>query len=450
MKFPEKLYRLAALFHDHGYQCFLVGGAVRDKLLGRQLSDFDIATDAMPHEVKRIFPKTIPTGIKHGTVTVLFLNKTFEVTTFRIDGDYSDKRRPDAISYTSSIYEDLKRRDFSINAIAYDLHTRKIVDPHHGTRDLKKKVIRAIGNPVERFNEDALRLLRACRFAAQLDFNIEPRTKSSMTGLAANITAISYERIRDELIKIVCSLHPAMGFELMKETGLLVYVLPELDACRGIEQGELHCFDVYYHSLYSCEAAPQDNLPVRIAALLHDIGKSRTQVRNENGEIRFYRHEKVSADMAREITARLRFSNNEIKKISHLILHHMFSYDPEWTDAAVRRFLTRVGIDHIADIIMLRRADQAGMCRRKFISKNIADFKKRIEAILAQDHALTLSDLAINGDDIINGLSIHPGPVVGTILAYLLEAVIEDPELNSRSRLLAIALRFYEDRLRKK
>jgi tRNA nucleotidyltransferase (CCA-adding enzyme) len=447
MKISKQIYLLADIFHKHGYQCFLVGGAVRDMLLGRKLYDFDIATDALPHDVKKIFQITIPTGIKHGTVTVLFNNKSFEVTTFRIDGDYTDMRRPDTILYTSSILKDLERRDFTINAIAYNLHNKNIIDPHKGMNDLKKKIIRAIGNADERFNEDALRLLRACRFAAQLDFSIDPETKNSMIALAGNIVNVSNERLRDEFKKIISSENPVIGFEIMKETGLLQYIFPELNNCIGIQQGALHCFDVYYHSIYTCEAAPHDNIPVRIAALFHDIGKAKTEVQNEAGEIRFYRHEQISARMAEEITQRLRFSNNEIKKITHLILHHMFSYDNSWSDAAVRRFIARVGIDHIADIISLRRADQIGMCRKDYISKNIIEFKKRIETILRENNATRLSDLAINGKDIMRYLSLSPGPVVGTILNYLLEAVIEDPELNTRDKLLEMATKFYEKRL---
>jgi tRNA nucleotidyltransferase (CCA-adding enzyme) len=447
MTFPKELLQIAKVFEQNNLQCFCVGGAVRDLLLKRLVTDFDIATDARPEEIRDLFKRTIPTGIKHGTVTILFGEHKFETTTFRIDGDYSDKRKPDSVVFTPSIEEDLKRRDFTINAIAYDLSKHKLFDPNHGQEDLKKKTIRAIGDPYSRFEEDALRLLRACRFAAQLDFTLEQKTFEAITGLSSNIKNVSQERIRDEFVKILKSDNPVSGFEYMKDSGLLAHVLPELDECRGINQRSLHCFDVYYHSLYTCEAAPKDNLILRLASLLHDIGKAKTLALNEDGEPTFYNHEKKSCEQSIEILKRLRFSTVEIKSVSHLILHHMFNYTSEWSDSAVRRFLNRVGADSVDDIIALRQADQAGACRKKYINGTLIEFQDRIDKVIEEKTAFTIADLAVNGKDIMILLDLKPGPIVGIILGYLLEAVLDDPEQNTKKRLLEIAGRFYNDRL---
>jgi tRNA nucleotidyltransferase (CCA-adding enzyme) len=448
MIFPRELLKFAEYFHKNNFQCFCVGGAVRDMLLGRRVTDFDIATDALPEDVQRIFRRTVPTGIKHGTVTVLFRDRQLEVTTFRTDGKYSDSRRPDSIAYTPSIEEDLKRRDFTINAIAYDLIHKRVLDPHDGKTDLKKKSIRAIGDPLERFNEDALRLLRACRFSSQLGFGIEANTEHAIAELRSTIGLVSSERIRDELTKTVVSDDPGRGIEYMRETGLLQEVLPELAASYGVEQRSLHCFDVYYHLLRTCEAAPK-NVILRFASLFHDIGKPQTLKTAESGDLIFYNHDKVSSEMAANIMKRLKFSTYEINRVSHLVLNHMFNYTEDWSDAAVRRFINRVGTDSIDDLITLRQADQAGTCGKKYISPNLLKLKERIESVLEANHAITIKDLAITGNDIMETLDIKPGPIVGSILDELLETVLDDPEQNTRDLLLVIASRFYKERILK-
>ncbi len=448
MKIPRITKKLASVFSAHGYQCYLVGGATRNIVLKRKIIDFDIATDARPEEVSRIFKRVIPTGIKHGTVTVLFQGKQFEVTTFRSEGEYLDGRRPSTVTFTPSIHEDLKRRDFTINAIAWDLINNRLLDPHNGRMDIKLKTIRAIGDPYERFREDGLRPLRACRLAAQLDFQVEKGTLAAIGRTLNTVDRVSQERIRDELERILKADQPSIAFKLMLETAILAGILPELAACREVEQRELHCFDVFHHSIYTADAAPQDNLVLRLAALLHDIGKAVTISTNDQGQLQFHGHEKSSALLACRITRRLKFPNLVTKRVTHLVRHHMFNYQEEWSDAAVRRFISRVKRENIPELLALRRADQIGRCRHWEISPALIDFEKRIEKVLAADQALTISDLKVDGREIISSLALAPGPQIGVILKFLLESVLEDPELNTRPALLRLAHGFYEERLK--
>ncbi|MBN1409995.1 MAG: HD domain-containing protein, partial [Spirochaetales bacterium] len=401
---------------------------------------------ALPSSVKKIFKRVIPTGLDHGTVTVLFKEHSYEVTTYRIEGEYSDARHPDEVQFSSSIYADLERRDFTINAIAYDLIKRKIVDPHSGIDDIKRKIIRAIGNPAERFKEDCLRTLRACRFAAQLDFSIDPGTMTGLINAAPGILAVSWERIRDEIIKTIQSGNPVLGFEMMRQSGLLKLILPELSSCENVAQRGYHSFDVYYHSLYCMEGAPRENLTVRLAALFHDIGKPPTMT-IKDGEARFYSHEKVSAEMAEKLLTRLKMPNKVIKDVSRLILHHMFNYDPSWADSAVRRLLSRVGIKHMGDLIELRRADQYGMGRKPVKSRELIELRTRISEILDKSHALSLKDLNINGKDLMETLGLPAGPKIGILLESLMEAVMDDPSMNERDKLLNLAKKLYETRI---
>ncbi len=444
---PASLEELARIFRQHGRQCYLVGGAIRDMLLGRRSTDYDIATDALPQEVQGMFPRVIPTGLKHGTVTVLFRGLRFEVTTFRIDRDYLDGRRPDSVVFTPSIEEDLRRRDFTINAIAYDLATRRLLDPHEGRADLHRHIIRAIGDPLERFREDGLRPVRACRFAAQFGFSVEPATFAAIPSSLDTVRKVSSERIREELVRLLGAPQPSQGFRLMASCGLLELLLPELAAGTGVEQRALHCFDVLEHSLRSCDAASPENLPVRLAALLHDIGKPGTLRREASGDLSFHGHERLSAELSGALLERLRFPNQLIQRTRHLVLHHMFNYTEQWSDAAVRRFVARVGEEHLADLLALRRADQVGTCGDASPSPALAAFSRRLEQVLAAGRALSLKDLVVNGQDLMRSLGLPPGPQIGVLLAQLLESVLEDPELNTREKLLAIAGSFYRERL---
>ena len=445
---PATLEELARVFLLHGRQCYLVGGAIRDMLLGRRSTDYDIATDALPQQVQAMFKRVIPTGIKHGTVTVLFRGVRFEVTTFRIDREYLDGRRPDTVVFTPSIEEDLRRRDFTVNAIAFDLSTRRLLDPHDGRGDLHRRLIRAIGDPLERFREDGLRPVRACRFAAQFRFEVEPTTFAAIPECLDTVRKVSCERIREEVVRLLAAPQPSLGFRLMASCGLLALLLPELQAGAGVQQRAMHCFDVLEHSLRSCDAAAPENLPVRLAALLHDIGKPGASRQEEDAVLSFHGHEKLSAELAVGLLTRLRFSNQLIQQTRHLVLHHMFNYIGQWSDAAVRRFIARVGEEHIPDLLALRRADQVGTCGDSSPSAALAAFSKRLEDVLAAARALTLKDLAVDGRDVMGALRLPPGPHIGVLLAHLLESVLEDPQLNRKESLLAIAGRFYEERLR--
>jgi tRNA nucleotidyltransferase (CCA-adding enzyme) len=450
MRIPRTVRELAGVFRDAGLQCHLVGGAVRDIMLGRAHTDFDIATDALPAQVTSLFRKVIPTGIKHGTVTVLYKGITFEVTTFRTETDYSDGRRPDVVAFAPSILDDLARRDFTINAMAYDLLSDRMNDPHQGKRDLARGLIRAIGDPAERFREDGLRPLRACRIAAQLSFSIEKETKDAIPGALDILARVSAERVRDELLKTLEAGVPSAGLFLMKDTGILHVVLPELMEGVDVTQGSLHCYDVFTHSLYACDAAPRESLLLRLAALLHDIGKPRVRSADADGRPTFYEHEKVSAAMTEQILIRLKLPNAVVKDVSHLVTHHMFNYQEEWSDAAVRRLIARVGEEKIGDIVALRRADQIGMCKEnaEVYPEGLARFADRVTATLKAGRAFTVRQMAVHGDDIMARLGLRPGPQVGIILAELLQAVLDDPSLDEKEKLLEIAEKFYKERLR--
>ena len=444
---PKLLKEFGSIFAAHGFTCHLVGGAVRDIVAGRPTTDYDFATDARPDEVMHLFARVIPTGMKHGTVTVLFHGLEMEVTTYRADGTYSDSRHPDSVRFTSSIDEDLKRRDFTINSMAVDLATFELLDPNGGRDDLKARIIRAIGDPVQRFSEDGLRLVRACRFAAQLQFTVDEKTKDGMSRSRDRIDRVSAERIQEELNKILASERPSIAFFLMDETGILERVLPELCEGKGIEQKGLHNFDVLAHSLYACDGAPRDRLELRLAALLHDIGKPRAHAIGPDGTPTFYGHDEISEAMARKILKRLRYSNAVESKVCHLIRHHMFHYEDNWTDSAVRRFVARVGLDAIDDLFLLRRADTYGTAGRYIDDVRLTEFRDHIDRTLHDDHALTLRDLAVSGEDLA-ALGVKRGPVMGALLKQLLETVLDDPSLNERFKLLEIAGRLYHSTLK--
>ncbi len=445
---PRILDELARHFDRAGFRCFLVGGALRNIALRGEPTDYDLATDARPEDVQRIFRRVIPTGIQHGTVTILYKGQQFEVTTFRTESTYSDSRRPDSVAFSTSIEEDLARRDFTINGMALDLVSREFFDPHKGLEDIKAKTVRAIGEPAERFGEDGLRVMRALRFATQLEFELAPATREAIPGALPALKQVSAERKRDELVKTVEAKHPARGILLMQETGVMSQLIPELAACDSMPQGEGVNRTVLTHSAYACEGAPRERLEIRLAALLHDVGKVDTYEEDEEVGMRFHGHDAVSAEHARTILSRLRFSNNVIDAVSHLVRHHMFGYDPtSWTDATVRRFISRVGAEYVGDLVLLRRADSYGKAGHAVRDRRLDALEEHVQEVLAADSALSVRDLAVNGNILHEAAGIPKGPLMGRTLEFLLESVLQDPSQNTRDKLVEIARNYYEQRL---
>jgi len=443
-RLQKPLYDFINIFHKKGYECYLVGGCVRDFLLGNETYDYDFATNARPEEVMSIFRKVVPTGIKHGTVTVLYGGMEFEVTTYRADGKYLDGRRPESVSFSDSLEEDVKRRDFTINGLAYDLLSNEIIDLVGGIEDLDKKIVRTIGNPIDRFSEDGLRTYRACRFAAKLDFIIEEETFRAIEKTLHVAEKISSERIRDELFKMLTADKPSKGFEYMRLSGLLKLAMPELDQCYSVEQNKFHAYDVYYHSIYSCDAAPKEKPLVRLAALLHDIGKVQTRKMSDEGDYSFYNHEVIGAKIAKRMMRRLKFSNSDIEVVCNLILNHMFHYTDDWSDGAVRRFMRKVGVENIPDLFDLREADRIGNGTRMGLPEPIKKLQDRIDAIIEAENAITVRDLKINGHIIMDRFGLKPGPVIGRILHDLLEMVLDNPEMNEEEILIQKAEEIYQ------
>lgn len=451
IKIPYELQKLNEIFSQNGFEAYLVGGAVRDVLLGKEASDWDVTTNAKPDQVMKIFNKVIPTGIDHGTVTVHFMKKEIEVTTFRTESDYSDGRHPDKVEYTGKIEEDLGRRDFTINAIAASLFDGKIVDPYGGQADIEKKIIRTVGNPSDRFMEDGLRPIRAIRFASKLNFSIEKYTYSEIfeKEIHKKIQSVSVERFRDEFMKIMSSPIPSVGLKLLEQTGLMALLLPEVMDCRGCIQKDdrgYHQFDVMDHNIYACDGAPIEKPFIRLAAFLHDVGKPAAKIqRTIDGLVinNFYNHEFYSSEITKKLMTRMKFSNAEILYVTHLIQNHMFHYESNWTDSAVRRFIIKIGKENLNDLIDLRLADMYGKYNQPVrlhdsqACKLLIELKDRVSALLEQDNALSLKDLKINGNDLI--LLGAKGRQIGIILNDLFQTVIDDPKMNTKEKLLEIS-----------
>jgi tRNA nucleotidyltransferase (CCA-adding enzyme) len=435
---PPGVLAIAQRLREAGGQAWIVGGAVRDLLLARPVTDWDLATDLVPEDVSPLFRRTVDVGVRFGTVRILQGGDEVEVTTFRRDGLYSDARRPDEVSFSRRLDEDLFRRDFTINALAWDPIDGRLEDPTGGRDDLEARLIRAVGDPEERFREDGLRLLRAVRIAAQLDFDLEPATYRALLLCAPRIEKISPERVREELDRLLLAPRPAAALSLLHETGLLRRILPELAGCYGVVQNQHHAYDVFHHTLAAVEAAPPSRRLVRLAALFHDLGKPATRG-EKHGTTTFYAHQSVGRRLVDRAFRRLRFSNEDRSAVGHLVQHHMFHYRPEWTDAAVRRFLRDIGEEHLDDIFLLRAADSAGNGTRRRASPELEALRRRIAVEIERRSALTVRDLSIDGHDLMRELALNPGPELGRILRTLLEEVLEDPELNERGTLLARA-----------
>ncbi|MCG8453405.1 MAG: HD domain-containing protein [Spirochaetales bacterium] len=437
---PDELKRVASTFAKANRQCWLVGGAVRDGILGRGSEDFDLATDAPPEEVVRLFRRTIPTGIKHGTITILKGKHQFETTTFRKDGDYSNGRHPDAVSYASHIDEDLARRDFTINAIAWDLINHRLFDPHDGQGDIQRGIIRAIGEASQRFEEDGLRSIRACRFASQLNFKVEDKTLVAITGALHRIPGLSAERIWEELKKILKSEKPSTALMLFLQTGLLKEIIPELAQCDGIEQKGTHDKDVLGHIIAVCDAASSTNLPLRCAALLHDVGKPQTHSISPEGLPTFEHHDVVGAKIAEKILRRLKTPNALRERVVRLIELHMLHYNPNWTDVQIRRFMALTGRDYVDDVIALHRADLLAIGAKVASQEaQLTELEERVEMTLKAQVPLTIRDLAIDGRTLMKELKKTGGPWLGDLLDDLLNHVLEDPTMNQEEPLLAYA-----------
>jgi len=432
----EKLLFIFRTFQQHNFECYLIGGSVRDLLLNLPVYDYDFATNAKPEEVLSLFKKVIPTGIKHGTVSVLLGKKTFEITTYRADGKYLDGRRPEKISFSKTLEEDVKRRDFTINGLAYDLQQEKIIDYVEGLADLERKTIRTIGQALNRFSEDGLRCYRACRLAAKLNFEIEEKTFAAISKTLSVAEKVSIERIRDEFKKILEVGKPSLGLEKLRLSGLLSLFLPELSNCYKVDQNKYHLHDVYYHSVFSCDAAPKNFLHLRLAALLHDIGKPFAKQQKDEGENTFYNHEVIGAKMTRKLMKRLKFSNEEIARVNNLVLNHMFHYTNDWTDGAVRRFMKKVGLENIQDLFLLRLADRLGNGSREGLPQPIKILEERINKIIEEENAISIKDLKINGTILMEKFNLKPGKIIGLVLKSLLEEVLDDPEKNEELFLL--------------
>lgn len=434
---PKNLKDFAFVFKKAGYYCFFVGGAVRDSLLGYQVNDWDAATNARPEEVQKLFSTVIPTGIKHGTVTVRWRGSSIETTTFRLDGKYEDGRHPETVEYSSSLLEDLSRRDFTINGMAADPESGEIIDPHGGLGDLSAGLINAIGDPVERFNEDGLRPLRAIRFASRLGFSIARSTLAAIPQALPKFRLVSKERIRDEFSKILLSDAAGDGMRRLESTGLLKEFLPELSACKGVSQGEAHHYDVFEHLVRSCDNIAKE-LELRLAALLHDIGKPSKRNEGPDGSLNFYGHDIESARLADVCLKRLKYPNSVIDKVLVLIKNHMFDYSDSWTDAAVRRFVARLGIENIRPLAELRLADISAMGHGNANPLMLLPLLNRIDNFVSAENAFSLKDLEIGGQDLL-ALGYKQGPGIGKALDELLELVLEDPEMNKKEKLKNVA-----------
>ncbi len=437
IQLPEKVHTIIDTLTAAGYEAYAVGGCVRDSYMGRVPNDWDITTSATPEETKKLFTRTIDTGIQHGTVTVMQDREGFEVTTYRIDGEYEDGRHPKEVTFTASLAEDLRRRDFTINAMAYN-EQEGLIDLFGGIRDIERGVIRCVGDAKERFTEDALRMLRAVRFSAQLGYRIDEDTKAAISLLAENLKRISAERIQVELVKLVTSAHPDY-LRTAYETGITRQILPEFDICMETPQNNPHhCYGVGEHILHTMLGTPPDKI-MRLAALFHDIAKPQTATVDEEGITHNRQHPVIGEEMTKKILRRLKFDNDTVDKVSRLVLYHDQKISP--TESGVRRAVNRMGEDIFPLVLLLHQADicaQSDYKKEEKLQRN-AYIKELYDGICARGECLNLKNLAVTGKDLIEA-GIAPGKEIGLILHNMLELVLEDPEANTKENLLAKCL----------
>jgi putative nucleotidyltransferase with HDIG domain len=444
---PQDIKKIAKKFIDSGFEIYLVGGSVRDLISKRKVKDWDLTTNATPEEMLKLYPEGFYDNA-FGTVGIPLerLEETehkgvVEVTTFRTEKGYKDRRHPEEVTWGKTLESDLSRRDFTINAIALDMKSSDqlvLIDPYDGQEDLKNNLIRAVGDPDLRFKEDALRLMRAIRFAAQLGFEIEEQTLQAIANDASLLAEIAKERIRDEMMKMLASDYPYEGVMLLKNTGLLAFILPELLEGIGVSQtrpGRHHKDDVFTHNVLSLKFCPSTDPIVRFATLIHDIGKPRVATNDQDGYVIFHNHEIVGSKIAYEIAERLRFSKKEKGKIAKLIRWHMFTVDEHITDGAVRRFIRRIGVENVQDMMDLRVGDRLGGGTQTAESWRLKLFKKRVEEQLAPE-PFSVKDLVINGNDLMKELELKPGRKIGEILQKLFEEVDEDMGKNTKEYLI--------------
>lgn len=426
---PRKVLMIINNLQFHGYEAFAVGGCVRDSILAKRPEDWDITTSAKPEQIKKLFRRTVDTGIKHGTVTVLLGKDSFEVTTYRVDGAYEDSRHPKEVRFTNRLEEDLKRRDFTINAMAYNDEVR-LVDVFGGMQDLNHHLIRCVGDPEERFSEDALRILRAVRFSAQLNFPIEPNTAAAVRKLAPTLKNISAERIRTELVKLLVSAHPERIRDAY-ELGITQIILPEWDAMEGVTQNTPHHkYNVAEHTIRAMKNVKRDKI-LRLTMLFHDMGKPAVKTTDENGRDHFRGHALVSEETARRVMRRLKFDNETVKTVARLVCYH--DYRVEATSQNVRRAMNRIGVELFPYYLAVRMADakaQSTYQRREKI-ENIVEMRRLYKETLQQEDCVTLRQLAVGGHELME-LGMKPGREIGSMLSELLEYVIDDPSRNTK------------------
>lgn len=441
MNAPESLLHLCKTLRERGFEAWLVGGCVRDSLMGREPHDWDVATNARPEQTASLFPVAVPIGGHCGTVAVKLGGESYEVTPYRSDGAYTDGRHPDSVRFVETLDEDLSRRDFTMNAIAYDPIADLYHDPHGGRADIVGSVLKAVGEPVERFREDHLRMLRACRFVATLNFGPTVATLKAMTECAPMLGSIASERVSDEWRKTMTAASPSIAFHYMQNTGLLAAVAPEFMPLVGCAQNRYHAYDVWEHTLRVLDATPGNDVALRFSGLFHDIAKPQTRgVHPETGDATFYNHEEVGAEMTDGVLRRLKFSNDERERIVHHVRWHLIPYEPGWSAASIRRWVRKVGLANVPSICALGRVDLAGKGTPLLDSRgtSLDELENRIQSMqINEPIATSTTALAISGSDVMAVLGICPGPRVGQELRRLLELVTENPERNTRDELMA-------------